>query len=1239
MRTFRKCLNLFFVLCLTVGLVGLPTAAAHAQGESALTSPSGMLNPDGTLKLDGSFSGNLNLEGWNVALDPKRGPVLSPQASSVTGGDWQALGNGNGMVNSTVSAMAITVDGVYVGGSFGEINNTPGTQFLAKWTGTTWEGVGSGPYGGDSSLNAKVNALTLWGNNLYVGGDFTNVYDGATPIPEADYVALWDGSIWSALSSDGAGNGSLNAGVFALNVDENYVYVGGSFTNVNNSGVVLNAADYIAQFNLNNGQWESIGSDNTGNGSLNNAVTAIDINDYGLYVGGAFFDVKNPGGILANADYIAHWNGGGWEGISSNGAGDGSLNGIVHTLAHKGFGVGTVMYVGGDFTDVKYGITTLTNADYIAQLTPSSNTWSTVPGAPTLNGSVWSISLSGNTIVLGGTFTNLNGIPEADYIATWDGSAWSALGGNGSSDGSLNQVVRAVGIKAGNIYAGGSFTDVNDDGSTLYDSDNFSIWNGSSWSGGAGPDGSFRDSSMRTVATMSTDVYFGGSTVAPISNSTYLTGDALFRWDGFNWNNLGSGNGLDINSSVSAIAVQGVNIYVTGNFLNAGGVPGANTIAKWDGNAWSALGGSGAVSGVGYALAAVGTDIYVGGDFVNVAGIPQADYLAKWDGNSWSAVGNTSALNNPVYALAANGANLYVGGEFTDVNGIANADYLVKWNGLAWSALGDNGSGQAALNFSVSALTFNGSDLYAGGGFTNAGGNPNADYIAKWDGTTWSALGTGLSGPVYALDTDNTDVYAGGSFINAGGNPETDYVARWDGNTWSALGSNGAGNGSLNGPVNGLKVANGKVYVTGLFTNISNKGNILNNADYVAAFEINLPPQVLSITRASANPSSAATVEYTVTFSEAVTGVDVSDFTISSSGLTGDNVDNVVPITGSIYTVVVNTGTGDGTLQLNIPANATITDSGGNPPSNLPFTNSEVYTIAKTAPAVTSITRTSGNPTNASNVDFLVTFTKTVTGVDTADFSLTKTGNISGEGIANVSGSGATRTVTVNTGTGTGALRLDIPNGATISDGANNLVGLPYTSGQTYSVRTQTFGDVPISYWSWQFIERLYSAGVTGGCSNSPMLYCPATTVTRDQMAVFLLRGEHGSAYAPPAATGSMFVDVPQNYWAAAWIEQLANEGITGGCGGGKYCPTAPVTRDQMAVFLLRGEHGGGYTPPAATGAMFADVPQNYWAAAWIEQLANEGITGGCGGGNYCPSVTVTRDQMAVFLVRTFGLP
>ena len=186
-----------------------------------------------------------------------------------------------------------------------------------------------------------------------------------------------------------------------------------------------------------------------------------------------------------------------------------------------------------------------------------------------------------------------------------------------------------------------------------------------------------------------------------------------------------------------------------------------------------------------------------------------------------------------------------------------------------------------------------------------------------------------------------------------------------------------------------------------------------------------------------------------------------------------------------------------------------------------------------------------------------------------------------------------------------------------------------------------TFSDVPFDYWSWKFIERLYNAGVTSGCSTSPSLFCPTTTVTRDQMAVFLLRGKHGASYTPPPATG-VFEDVPVDYWSAAWIEQLAAEGITSGCSVTPklYCPTTPVTRDQMAVFLLRAKHGSAYTPPPASG-VFQDVPLNHWAAAWIEQLAAEGITSGCSVTPklYCPTTPVTRDQMAVFLVKNFNLP
>jgi hypothetical protein len=190
-------------------------------------------------------------------------------------------------------------------------------------------------------------------------------------------------------------------------------------------------------------------------------------------------------------------------------------------------------------------------------------------------------------------------------------------------------------------------------------------------------------------------------------------------------------------------------------------------------------------------------------------------------------------------------------------------------------------------------------------------------------------------------------------------------------------------------------------------------------------------------------------------------------------------------------------------------------------------------------------------------------------------------------------------------------------------------------------VSLYTFQDVPPDYWSSSFIERLYGAGVTNGCNTLPMMYCPTSTVTRDQMAIFLLRGKHGSSYTPPIPTG-VFTDVPTNYWSAAWIEQLAAEGITLGCSVSpkQYCPTTSVTRDQMAVFLLRAKYGSSYVPPKATG-IFQDVPPNHWAADWIEQLAAEGITSGCSVSPklYCPATPVTRDQMAVFLVRNFSLP
>jgi hypothetical protein len=179
------------------------------------------------------------------------------------------------------------------------------------------------------------------------------------------------------------------------------------------------------------------------------------------------------------------------------------------------------------------------------------------------------------------------------------------------------------------------------------------------------------------------------------------------------------------------------------------------------------------------------------------------------------------------------------------------------------------------------------------------------------------------------------------------------------------------------------------------------------------------------------------------------------------------------------------------------------------------------------------------------------------------------------------------------------------------------------------------FSDVPESNPFHDDIESLFRSDVTAGCGTG--IYCPLLPVTRAQMAVFLLKSKHGAGYTPPNCQGT-FDDVPCPSLYANWIERLAAEGITAGCGGGNYCPDASVSREQMAVFLLKAKHGSAYNPPACTG-VFGDVPCPSTYARWIERLSAEGITAGCGGGNYCPDNPVARGAMATFLTKTFNLP
>jgi len=181
------------------------------------------------------------------------------------------------------------------------------------------------------------------------------------------------------------------------------------------------------------------------------------------------------------------------------------------------------------------------------------------------------------------------------------------------------------------------------------------------------------------------------------------------------------------------------------------------------------------------------------------------------------------------------------------------------------------------------------------------------------------------------------------------------------------------------------------------------------------------------------------------------------------------------------------------------------------------------------------------------------------------------------------------------------------------------------------------FLDVPGGHQFYNFVTTLVSNAITVGVGSG--LYGVDQGTKRQQMAVFLLKAKNGLCYVPPACAGD-FTDVPCPSLFADWIEALADEGITTGCGGTSFCPNNLVTRRQMAVFLLKSKHGSSYVPPNCTG-VFDDVPcPGAPAVDFIEQLAAEQITGGCSISPplYCPDNSSTRGQMAVFITKTFNL-
>jgi hypothetical protein len=278
----------------------------------------------------------------------------------------------------------------------------------------------------------------------------------------------------------------------------------------------------------------------------------------------------------------------------------------------------------------------------------------------------------------------------------------------------------------------------------------------------------------------------------------------IAKWNGATWSTLGSG----ANSAVIALAVfndgSGPALFAGGYLVSAGGVA-ASYIAKWNATVWAPVGSG--MDGPVYALAEYddrsGVALYAGGLFMNAGGV-SASRIAKWNGSSWAALGSgvDGQPSNVVRVFAltvfddGSGPALYAGGRFTTAGGGA-ASNIAKWNGSSWSAL------SSGMDNAVTALAVyndgSGPALYAGGPFTTAGGIA-ASNVAKWNGSSWSPLGSGIGGPqsnVAALtvfdDGSGSALFAGGAFATAGGNTANN-VAKWNGSSWSAVGIGMSGN-------------------------------------------------------------------------------------------------------------------------------------------------------------------------------------------------------------------------------------------------------------------------------------------------------------------------------------------------------------------------------------------------------------------------------------------------------------
>jgi hypothetical protein len=677
------------------------------------------------------------------------------------GQSWSPVGGGlTTNTSAYVNTMVVFDDGhgpqLIVGGAFTHAGGTNAVN-VARWDGTSWSALGDG-------FNYAVQSLCVYddgsGPALYAGGFFTQ--SGSTLV---NRIARWNGTHWSPLAAGPSGD--VNQGVYSMAVyDEGYgpsLFIGGLFTIAGGLG-----ANHDVRWD--GTHFSTLGA--VANGILGYPVNALAVFDDGhgpaLYVGGNF---DNAGGLPAKR--VAKWDGSTWSDVG--GGLDGGLLNTVTALAAFDDGSGSALYAGGNFTIA--GGASVSN---IAKWNGAS--WTPLGSGV---GDSYAFALAGfddgtgPALFVGGTFTTAGGI-SARQVARWKNASWSAI------------TIPVPGGPNGPVYALKTFNDGG--GNALFVAGNFTRagtvsanriarWRNGMWTPlGAGLDGD----------VYALGVYNDGTGVALYAGGAFTTSGGssvqrVAKWNGASWVPLGSG----VDAPVRAFEVfndgSGTALYAGGDFANAGGVP-ARGVARWKSATWSDAGGG--VDGVQstYSVRALiafngggVSALYAGGTFTGAGGNP-ANNLARWDGSNWWPVGASPDGSVSSFAVFDFGGSpaLFVGGAFHYFGAQASRGVAV-WSSGAWWSLGSglDGTVTSLCAFDDGA----GLALYAGGSFASGDPGQVADRLAKWNGTAWLPLGSGLDGTPNALAafqdaSYGKGLYAAGFFYSAGALAST-FFAEW----------------------------------------------------------------------------------------------------------------------------------------------------------------------------------------------------------------------------------------------------------------------------------------------------------------------------------------------------------------------------------------------------------------------------------------------------------------------------